>query len=48
MPCDRQLREGGYGVDTAWEFHWPAPLAPGIDAAVLAALETIRHPCDPR
>ncbi|HOF89276.1 MAG TPA: hypothetical protein PLZ36_14410 [Armatimonadota bacterium] len=41
IPCDRQLPEGGYGVDTAWEYHWPAPLAPGIDAALARALDAL-------
>jgi hypothetical protein len=32
LPSDRQLPERGYEVDSFWEYHWPAPLAPGIDA----------------
>jgi hypothetical protein len=38
IPCDRQLPEGGYGVDTYWEYHWPSRLAPGIDAALQRAV----------
>lgn len=32
LPSDRQLPQHGYEVDSYWEYHWPAPLAPGIDA----------------
>lgn len=39
LPCDRQLPEGGYGVDTFWEYHWPARLADGIDARLAAAVQ---------
>lgn len=39
IPCDRQLPEGGYGVATAWEFHWPAPLARGVDATLANAVD---------
>ncbi len=38
LPVDRQLAEHGYEVDSYWEYHWPAPLAPGIDAALEDAL----------
>ncbi|MCG3148201.1 MAG: hypothetical protein PCFJNLEI_01644 [Verrucomicrobiae bacterium] len=31
LPSDRQLPEHGYEVDSFWEYHWPAPLAPGIN-----------------
>jgi len=41
LPCDRQLPEGGYGVDTSWEYHWPAPLAPGIDERLGRVLQDI-------
>ena len=40
-PCDRQLPEGGCGVDTSWEYHWPAPLAAGIDERLSTALRQI-------
>ena len=39
IPCNRQLPEGGYGVDTFWEYHWPARLAPGIDERIHAAVQ---------
>lgn len=42
LPCDRQLPEGGYGVDTFWEYHWPAPFAPGIDDRLSAELERFK------
>lgn len=32
LPSDRQLPQRGYEVDSYWEYHWPAPLAGGIDA----------------
>ena len=38
LPSDRMLPEHGYEVDSFWEYHYPAPLAPGIDARLEAAL----------
>ena len=38
LPASRMLPEGGYEVDSYWEYHHPAPLAPGIEAILLAAV----------
>jgi|GEM_PF-1767833 len=40
IPADRQLPQGGYGVDSIWEFHWPAKLALGIDATIQRAVKS--------
>jgi hypothetical protein len=42
LPDDRQLAEGGYEAESAWEYHWPAPLAAGIDARLTEALERLK------
>lgn len=44
LPCDRQLPQGGYGVDTSWEYHWPSRLAPGVDEALEKAVRRIDGP----
>ena len=43
LPSDKQLAEGGYEAESAWEYHWPAPPAPGIDARLVAALESLKE-----
>lgn len=43
MPDDRQLAEGGYEAESAWEYHWPAPPASGIDARLRQALQGLRE-----
>ncbi len=42
LPDDRQLAEGGYEAECAWEYHWPAPLAGGIDARLADALRALK------
>jgi hypothetical protein len=42
LPSDRMLPEGGYEVESYWEYHWPAPLAAGIDARLRSALQRLR------
>jgi hypothetical protein len=44
LPCDRQLPQGGYGVDTFWEYHWPARLAPGVDDTLERAVRGLCRP----
>lgn len=43
LPSDRQLPQGGYEVESYWEYHWPARLAPGIDRRLEAALRGLRE-----
>lgn len=42
IPSDRQLPQGGYEVESYWEYHWPAPLAQGIDGRLAAAVARLR------
>lgn len=39
---DKQLGEGGYEAESAWEYHWPAPLVPGVDDRLWEALRGLR------
>ena len=41
LPSDRQLGEGGYEAESAWEYHWPSNLAHGVDARLGAALRDL-------
>lgn len=41
LPSDRQLPEGGYEVESFWEYHWPARLAPGIDIRLARACREV-------
>jgi neutral ceramidase len=41
LPDDRQLAEGGYESESCWEYHWPANLAPGIDARLSTAIQAL-------
>jgi len=38
LPTSRMLPEGGYEVDSYWEYHHPAKLAPGMEEILDAAL----------
>jgi hypothetical protein len=38
------LPEGGYEVDSYWEYHWPSPLAPDGEHVLLDALRQLRGP----
>jgi hypothetical protein len=42
LPVSRQLPEGGYEVDSYWEYGAPAPLAPGMEEIVRQTLEKFR------
>ena len=42
LTTDAMLPEGGYEVDSYWEYHWPAPLAPGGEQLLLNAVRQIR------
>jgi hypothetical protein len=42
LPSDKQLAEGGYETESCWEYHWPANLAPGIDARISQALARLK------
>jgi hypothetical protein len=43
LPDDRQLAEGGYEAESAWEYHWPSNLAPGIDTRITEILGRLRQ-----
>ena len=43
LPVEHMLAEGGYEVDCAWEYGWPALLAEGAEAAVDRALPLLRR-----
>lgn len=42
LPSDRQLPEHGYEVDSFWEYHWPSPLARGIDARLRRCVRELK------
>lgn len=42
LPTTRMLPEGGYEVDSPWEYGLPSLLAPGMDDIVLKALTQLR------
>jgi hypothetical protein len=42
LPVTRQLPEGGYEVDSYWEYGAPAQLAPGMEEIVRRTLETFK------
>jgi hypothetical protein len=42
LPASRMIPEGGYEVDSYWEYHLPAPLAPGTDEVLRAGLAELR------
>ena len=46
IPVDAQLDQHGYEVDSFWEYHWPAPLAPGIDATLQEAFDRTKASLD--
>ena len=43
LPVTRQLPEGGYEVDSYWEYGAPAGLAPGMEQVVTQTLETFQR-----
>ncbi len=43
LPTSRMLKEGGYEVESYWEYHQPAPLAEGIEQRLLEALEALKR-----
>lgn len=42
LPSSRMLPEGGYEVDSYWEYHHPAPLAPGMEQVLDDALRVLQ------
>jgi hypothetical protein len=42
LPTERMLAEGGYEVESAYEYGFPAPLAPGYEAILNATLNDAR------
>jgi hypothetical protein len=42
LPSGRMIPEGGYEVDSYWEYHLPARLAPVTDDILAAALRDLR------
>lgn len=43
LPSDRMLPQGGYEVESYWEYHRPAPPAGGIDERLRSALHRLRE-----
>jgi hypothetical protein len=43
LPVERMLTEGGYEVDSAWEYQWPAPPAEGGERLIDRAVATFRE-----
>lgn len=43
LPTSRMIKEGGYEVESFWEYRQPAPLSEGIEQHILAALEELRR-----
>jgi hypothetical protein len=43
LPTSRMLKEGGYEVESYWEYRQPAPLAPGLESLFLDGLEKLRR-----
>jgi len=42
LPTSRMIREGGYEVESFWEYRQPAPLAEGVEGHFLKALEELK------
>lgn len=42
LPSSRMLPEGGYEVDSYWEYHQPAPFAPGMEEVLSTAVTQLR------
>jgi len=42
LPSDRMVAEGGYEVDSYWEYHWPAPLRPGMNGNLEGCLRRLQ------
>ncbi|MHB9024582.1 MAG: hypothetical protein ACYC7E_10455 [Armatimonadota bacterium] len=42
LPSSRMLPEGGYEVDSYWEYHHPAQLAPGMEGVIEEALDALK------
>jgi hypothetical protein len=42
LPTSRMLGEGGYEVESYWEYGYPAPLADGMEAILTRALEDLK------
>jgi hypothetical protein len=43
LPTTAMFAEGGYEVDSFYEYSYPSPLAPGIEAVLDRGLETLRR-----
>jgi len=41
LPSDRMIPQGGYEVDSYWEYHWPAPLRPCTGRLLASALRRL-------
>jgi hypothetical protein len=44
LPTSHMVREGGYEVDSYWEYHLPAPLAEGIEDRIADLMKTLQGP----
>jgi hypothetical protein len=43
LPTSRMIREGGYEVESYWEYRQPAPLAEGVEAHLTKALQDLKR-----
>ena len=41
MPTADEWPKGGYEVESYWEYGWPSPLAPGMEAVVVETLQRL-------
>ncbi len=42
IPTSKMIAQGGYEVESYWEYRQPAPLAPGLESAIQEALLKLR------
>ena len=43
LPTSRMIKEGGYEVESYWEYRQPAPLSEGVEAHFIKALEDLKR-----
>lgn len=46
LPTTPMLPQGGYEVDSYWEYHYPSPLAPGGEQVLLEAIRELHRKHD--
>jgi hypothetical protein len=43
LPSSKMMDEGGYEVESYWEYRFPAPLAKGVEAIMTDSLKQLRR-----